>query len=146
MKKLIICLSVISLMIAGCSAGKTSPLEGAWELAYEYEIAGDNVTTIFPGVYTGSEMKMWSESHFCFIGLFEQDTVRTDNYGGGTYTLEGTRYEETVEYHSAPEYLGRVVRLYLEIKGDTLVQVWPVDDDGRPVPGTHFMEKWVRLD
>jgi hypothetical protein len=121
-------------------------MEGAWKLAFEYEVKGDRSTLIFPGESQGSEIKMWSGDRWALVGVFIEDSVITDNFGGGKFTLKGTSYQEMVEYHSAKEYLGQTVKLYLEIQNDTLTQIWPVDEQGVPVKSLHYMEKWVRFD
>ena len=76
---------------------------------------------------------------------FIEDSTVSDSYGGGKFTLEGTSYQEIVEYHSATEYL-ETVKLYLEIKNDTLTQIWSVDEQGEPVVSHYYMEKWVKFD
>jgi hypothetical protein len=121
-------------------------MEGAWKLAYEYEVKGDHSTLLFPGVSKGSEIKMWSGDRWALVGVFIDDSIMTDNFGGGRFTIEGTDYREIVEFHSAPEYLGQTVKLYLEIKNDTLTQFWPVDENGNPDEDHHYMEKWVRFE
>ena len=63
-----------------------------------------------------------------------------------TSPMEGTNYQEIVEYHSATEYLGQTVKLFLEIKNDTLTQIWPVDEAGEPVKSHYYMEKWVKFE
>ena len=145
MKKILLFVLSVALFTGSCAPEKKSPVEGAWRLAYEYQVSGDRVTTVFPGVNTGSEIKVWSGRTFVFIGRFDHDSTYTDNYGGGTYTLEGNRYEETVEYHSAPEYLGQKVKLWLEVSNDTLTQKWPVDENGEVDEAGYSMEKWVRI-
>lgn len=136
----------IPLFLGSCTSDLSSPMEGAWKLAYEYEVKGDQSTMIFPGSSQGSEIKMWSGERWALVGVFIEDSVMTDNFGGGKFTLEGTNYQEIVEYHSAKQYLGQTVKLYLEVKNDTLIQIWPVDDEGVPVPSHHYMEKWVRFE
>ena len=137
---------IISMILGACTREKVSPMEGAWKLAYEYEVKGDNSTLIFPSNSQGSEIKMWSGERWALVGVFIEDSTMTDNFGGGKFTLEGTDYREIVEYHSATEYLGQTVQLYLEIKNDTLTQIWPVDEAGEPVKSHYFMEKWVRFE
>ena len=138
---------LILLLISGaCSPEKESPLEGAWKLAYEYEIEDGYSTLIYPGSSTGSEIKTWAGDRWALVGVFIEDSVVTDNFGGGRFTLDGTHYQEIVEYHSAKEYLGQTVQLYLEVSGDTLTQIWPVDEHGEPESSHHYMEKWVRFD
>ncbi len=145
MKKALLPCLIISMIIGSCARETKSPMEGAWKLAYEYEVSGDNSTLIFPGTSKGSEIKMWSGNRFALVGVFVQDSTLTDNFGGGTFTLEGNRYEEIVQYHSAPEYLGQTVKLFLEIKDDTLTQIWPVNDQGEIIESHYFIEKWVRM-
>jgi len=140
--KLLLCL-IIPMLLGSCTQVKVSPMEGAWRLAYEYEVKGDQSTLIFPGTSQGSEIKMWSGERWALVGVFIEDSTVTDNFGGGKFTLEGTNYQEIVEYHSATEYLGQTVKLFLEIKNDTLTQIWPVDEQGVPVKSHYYMEKWV---
>ena len=125
---------------------KRSPMEGAWKLAYEFEVKGEESTLIFPGESRGSEIKMWAGDRWALVGVFIEDSIMTDNFGGGKFSLEGTSYKEIVEYHSAREYLGQTVKLFLEIKNDTLTQIWPVDEAGEPVKSHYYMEKWVRFE
>jgi len=143
---LLLCLLTPLFFFGSCTQEKTSPMEGAWKLAFDYEVKGDNTTLLYPGVSQGSEIKIWSGDRWALVGLFIEDSIVADNFGGGTFTLEGTNYQETVEYHSAREYLGQTVKLYLEIRNDTLTQYWPVDDQGVPDKNHHYMEKWVRFE
>jgi len=144
-KNLLLCL-IIPMLLGSCSQDKTSPMEGAWKLAYEYEVKGESSTLLFPGVSKGSEIKMWTGDRWALVGVFIEDSVITDNFGGGKFTLEGTNYQEIVGYHSAKQYLGQTVKLYLEIQNDTLTQIWPVDENGAPDKDLHYMEKWVRFE
>jgi hypothetical protein len=121
-------------------------MEGAWKLAYEYEVFVDSSTRIFPGEARGSEIKMWSGNRWALVGVFIEDSIITDNFGGGTFTIDGTDYREIVEYHSATQYLGQTVKLHLEIRNDTLVQIWPVDEDGEIIKDHYYIEHWVRFD
>jgi len=145
MKKILPLCLMIPMFFGSCSRVQHSPMEGAWKLAYEYEVRGDQTTLIFPGESRGSEIKMWSGERWALVGVFIEDSTVTDNFGGGRFTLEGTNYQEIVEYHSATEYLGQTVKLYLEIRNDTLTQIWPVDENGVPVKSLHYMEKWVKF-
>ena len=146
MKKNLLIYLIIPILMGSCTQEKVSPMEGAWKLAYEYEISGDNTTLLFPGTSKGSEIKMWSGDRWALVGVFIQDSTLTDNFGGGKFTLEGTNYQEIVQYHSATEYLGQTVKLFLEIKNDTLTQIWPVDDEGEIIKSHYYMEKWVRME
>jgi hypothetical protein len=136
---------LISVFICGCNNDDKSPLQGAWKLVHEDHISAGKVTDEFPVTVTGSEIKMWSEHNFIFVGRFRQDTVFTDSYGGGTYTLEGNKYEESIQYHSVPELAGQKMKILLEIKNDTIIQTFPVDENGQVNKDEYYIEKWVRL-
>ena len=140
-----ICL-IAPLMLGSCIQQTVSPMEGAWKLAYEYEYSGETTTLLYPGATPGSEIKLWSGDRWALVGTFVEDSVISDVFAGGMFTLEGTDYREIVEFHSAPEYLGQTVKLWLEIKNDTLTQIWPVDAKGDPILSHYYMEKWVRFE
>ena len=146
MKRILLLCLTIPMLLGSCTQEIVSPMEGAWKLAYEYEVSGESSTLLFPGASQGSEIKMWSGDRWALVGVFVQDSTFTDNFGGGKFTIEGTNYQEIVGYHSAKEYLGQTVKLYLEIKNDTLTQIWPVDEQGEPVKSHYYMEKWVRFE
>ncbi len=146
MKKNLLIYLIILILMGSCTQEKVSPMEGAWKLAYEYEISGDSTKLLFPGTSKGSEIKMWTGDRWALVGVFIQDSMLTDNFGGGKFTLEDTNYQEIVDYHSAKEYLGQTVKLFLEIKHDTLTQIWPVDDKGEIIKSHYYMEKWVRME
>jgi hypothetical protein len=137
---------IATILPLACTRVEKVPMEGAWKLACEYEVKGEHSSLIFPGSSRGSEIKIWSGDRWALVGVFIEDSTVTDNFGGGKFTLEGTNYQEIVEYHSAREYLGQTVKLFLEIKNDTLTQIWPVDEDGQPVQSHYYMEKWVRFE
>lgn len=137
---------MVALLTYSCSEPASAPIEGTWRLSGEYEIRDGGSRTIYPGISRGSELKMWSGNRWSLVGIFLEDSILTENYAGGSFSLNGTDYREMVEFHSAPEYRGQTVQLYLEIRNDTLVQIWPVDEKGVPVPELHYMEKWVRME
>jgi hypothetical protein len=41
-----------------------------------------------------SQIKTWSKEYFTYVGHGQQDTIMYDFYGGGTYKLDGNKYEE----------------------------------------------------
>jgi hypothetical protein len=145
MKKTVLFLLALSMGYGAWSQENKSPIDGVYKLAYEYEVKGDHSTMIYPDENQGSELKIWSEGTFTLVGVFVKDTSYTDNFGAGTFTLNGNRYEETVLFHSAPQYMGEVVKLRLEMEGDTITQWWPVDENTEPIKSHYYIEKWVRL-
>jgi hypothetical protein len=146
MKKNLLLGLIFPLILVSCTREELSPMEGAWKLAYEYEFTGEEITLLYPGASLGSELKMWSGDRWALVGTFLEDSTITDVFAGGKFTLEGNDYKEIVEFHSAPEYLGQTVKLWLEIKNDTLTQIWPVDENGEPILSHYYMEKWVRFE
>ena len=132
-------------MIVGCAQPKKKFPQGAWQLDQVLSVSGNKVVKYFPTSSPGSDIKMWSDSHFLFVGRFQNDTSFTDNFGGGKYTLDGNRYEEEIIYHSDSGYIGARVKMLLQLRNDTLIQTYPVNEIGEPNKNNHFVEKYVRL-
>ncbi len=125
---------------------KSASIEGAWKLVQVRWVNNDTLAGDFPGKWTGSDMKMWSKGYFSFVGHMKETTGFTDSYGGGRYHLDGNRYEEEIQFHVAPTLVGQKVKMLLEVKNDTLIQTWPVSENGQIDKGNYTVEKYVRLD
>jgi hypothetical protein len=145
MKKIIFLCLVVSLTTGSCTQEKKSPIEGAWQLAHEYQKSGDKTVAEFPVNITGSEIKVWTEHNFVFVGRFKQDTAYSDTYGGGTYRLDGDNYEETIQFHSYSGLIGQTMKIMLEIKGDTITQTFTIVANGQVNKNEYYIEKWVRI-
>ncbi|HLF34340.1 MAG TPA: hypothetical protein VI583_08885 [Cyclobacteriaceae bacterium] len=146
MKKSIFSGLMILFLLSNCARQETTYPQGAWKLIQAQSIENGKVTTTYPGILIGNEYKMWSEKNFMFVGRWEEDTIITDNYGYGTYTLEGNEYEETVLYHFVNNYQGKSLKMTLELKNDTLIQVYhPVDSIGRQSENVSSVEKYIRM-
>ena len=146
MKNLICCL-VISVFLLACTQEEKSPIEGAWKNFLFQSISTDSLGKTITIDYKIDVVKMWSEKNFSFIGQWNQDSIIKDFYGGGTYKLDGNKYEENVVYHfSRP---GKIwdynLKGLLEIRNDTLIQTAPVDENGQIIKSRYFIEKYVRL-
>jgi hypothetical protein len=146
MKASILFYSMISVIILGCAPQKSSPVQGAWKLVYATWVRGDTLIGEFPGKWTGSDIKMWSKDYFVFVGRYKSDTTFTDSYGGGRYKLEGNRYEENIQFHTWTSAVGSTVKMLLEIRNDTLIQTWPLRDNGQIDKSNFRQEKYIRLD
>jgi len=142
MKKTIILASlIISFTIVSCTQQDTrSPVEGAWKLVYANWI--DNPT--FPDQMKGSDIKLLTDGYFAFVGHYTIDTLEQEAYGGGSYKLEGNKYEEEIQYHVFKTNIGNINKMILEVKNDTLIQKWPVDENWEITDETNI-EKYVRL-
>ncbi len=143
MKNLTFLSLIISLIMFSCAQEEKSPIEGAWQL-----VSGEwgSIEETFPGQITGSDIKMWTKDCFAFVGKFQMDTVMIDNFGWGKYTLiEGIKYEENIMMHkTAPNLEGKTLKMLTEIRNDTLIQKWPVDDNWNLVEN-YSIEKYVRV-
>ena len=125
------------------SIGKL-PGRGAWFITNHLQ--KDTVIGRYMGKnVNGSQIKVWSDEHFVFAGRFKVNDRQIDNFGGGTYTLEGSQYIETIDYHTNKQWLGTHPKMLIEIKGDTLMQTWPVNDMWHVDKSNYTIEKYVRL-
>jgi hypothetical protein len=70
-------------------------------------------------------MKLICDNHFAFVGRYVSGKDTTDNFGGGTYTLEGKNYTESIKYHVAKSLVGEVIPFEVEVRHDTLIQKGP---------------------
>ena len=138
--------SLVSMFILSCTPQRTSPVQGAWKLVGATHVESDSLIGDFPGKWTGSNIKMWSKDYVVFVGQFKSDTTFTDIYGGGRYKLQGNQYEEVIQYHGFASAVGDTFKMLLEITNDTLVQTWPLLDNGEIDKSNYRQEKYVRLD
>lgn len=145
MKKTLFIIAVFVLFLSGCSQKPSNPVIGAWDLIYFKQVVNDTIAATFPGNYQGSQVKMWSDNYWMFVGQFKQDTVIIDNFGGGSYTLEGVVYKETIKYHTAADYVGQTLRMRIVVANDTLIQVWPANEKGEIDKSNYTSEKYVRV-
>lgn len=142
---------LVALIVGSCTQKESkviknsSDLEGAWKLVYAKSIGSDSTAAEFKLNYFGSQIKIWSKDHFTFVGLLKQKTAVLDNFGGGTYKLTGNLYEETYLYNAAEDVVEETIKMTLEIKNDTLIQTYPVDETGKVNPASFNIEKYVRL-
>ena len=119
---------------------------GSWQMIKTISVENGRSQVTYPGINVGKEFKVWSGKNFIFFGRWEKEKVITDNYGYGTYTLDGNQYEETVLYHFMPSYQGQKIRMTLEFRNDTLTQIYhPVDSAGKPIESRSSIEKFIRL-
>ena len=141
MKKTVLLILIFPFIIGSCTKDESHPFEGVWKLIYY-----TNGEISYPGEITGSGAKVWTKGGFAFVGEYQIDTVTIDNYGWGTYKIsESTRYEESIIFHhSAPSLNGQTLKMHLELRNDTLIQSWPVDEDWN-LEEDHRIEKYVRL-
>jgi hypothetical protein len=149
MKKILLLGMIIALIIVSCTQQKVkSPIEGAWQLVMYTWVSGDTITNfVAPTSGVGSQLKMWSLKHFAFGGTEKADTTVFDAFGGGTYTLNGTEYEENIIYHNDKSLVNTKFKALLELRGDTLYQTFhPFDSVGKQMLNYSSIEKYVRAE
>lgn len=146
MKKIILLSMIIALIIGSCADSTKKSLQGSWQMVQMQRVDGKKVTNYFSDRYKISQIKMWSKNHFMFIGKYEIDTTVAYRYGTGTFTLDGNIYVEDILYHFSKDYEGKKNKICLQIRNDTLLHVFPVNDQGQPSQETYWIEKYKRIE
>ena len=136
---------LIVFIIGACSPQKGFNIEGAWKLVLYQTIIGDSVVNEFPGKSKIDVTKIWSENHSMMVGRSKSDTIVEDWYGVGTYTLEGNKYVETTNILFYKPWEGTTIKMKMEMKNDTLIIYYPVDDKGQMDKNIAWIEKCIRL-
>jgi len=142
MKKILFLSLIISSIIVSCTQEKKSPIEGTWKLILGNPKLDDD--TSFQTMVKWGQIKTWSKEYFTFVGHYDQDTISFDVFGGGTYTLNGDKYEEHVIYHNDKSYIGTKYKCILEIRNDTLFQKCRMDNNWK-LQEDYGTEKYIRL-
>ena len=151
MKKILLFNMIVSLMVVSCSQEKVKFPIGAWSLVQTQRVTNGKTIVTFPTEKNKdktTQMKMYTEKYWMFVGKSDRDTVVANVYGGGTYSLEGIQYEENIMYHYGKQWVGRVSKdMTMELVNDTLVQSFhPINaTDGQPVDSITNVQKYVRL-
>lgn len=75
------------------------------------------------------KIKIIADGHWMFSQPNPADNI-TSFHHGGTYTLEGDSYAETIEYANASTggYLGRTFKYKIAIEGDTMTLTGPYNE------------------
>ncbi len=136
----------VLFMTYGIFAQEKLPIIGAWNLVQAYTKSDNRTLSEFPVTYVGSQCKIWTVHNYLFVGRFKEKGTLSDSYGGGTYTLDGNKYEEIIQYNNNPRLIDKKVIMLLEIKNDTLIQTFPVSENGEIMKnGQYFIYKYTRI-
>jgi len=134
---------IIWIIITSCKQEQNS-MQGAWRM-----VSADTIQytdTSFQAMIKSSQIKTWSKEYFTYVGHDQQDTMMYDLYGGGTYKLDGNKYEEHILYSSYKPHVGTHFKALLEIRNDTLYQKFNLDSaDSYELRKGYFTEVYVRL-
>jgi len=126
---------VITCAFVTCVQEKKSPVVGVWQ----------GVNTSDPQGWKGSHIKMWTDTYCAYLGEYKKDTMIYTIYGGGPYTLEGTHAIETILYNQNKGAIGMKSKMLYIIKGDTLTQMYPADDNWKVDSAKCNIDKYVRI-
>lgn len=121
-------------------------LNGTWKLVSQEYVRNGHHQMVIQDQLNGEQLKTWSDKYFMFVGKYVNGMQLQQSFGGGTYNLSGNVYSEDIQYHSSASLRGRTMTLYLELKGDTLLQIFPTDANGYYDKDNCNIEKYIRAD
>jgi hypothetical protein len=144
----IFCILLIAAF-ACCKQEKKSPLEGTWAMVSgKWTLTDSTKVYTFPGnITSGGQLCTYSKNYYLFSGQFKMkdDSVSHSNYGAGTYTYDGTKYEESLIYFVDAKSNGQKYSFKLVLKNDTLTKTGPLEG-GEKRLGDSLIEVYVRKD
>ncbi len=144
MKNRMAILFVQILILAGCQSPRERLVEGTWRFVSGTSKVSDTTSSEYDQAqYSG--LKMIHDNHFVFVGRFTSGADTVDNYGGGTYTLDGDTYTESVRYHSAKALVEMTVPFEVHVHNDTLVQTGPLNTGAFKNSKWKLREVYVRV-
>ena len=132
-------LSVLTNVIAKDESTKSTPKPAKQKL--RQSLLGAWVFLGEPGTKeqpkAGAPMKFWGRGHW-LVTQADPQTGEVISHHGGTYTLDGDKYEETTTFatEDTKDLIGKVLRFKIAVKGDRYTQI----GDGNP-----YTEEWKRL-
>ncbi len=120
---------------------EVSPLEGTWKMTYAEIRENDSVQV--KSLDSTDFIKIINKSHFAF---FNQDRGTSDNFtaGAGTYTFDGSKYVENLDFINFVDYRGHSFSFDVEIKGDSLIQQGYEKIEASGID-RYILEKYVRI-
>ena len=144
MKRMVVALSLpLCLALLGCVSEKKNAIEGTWRVVAGTMKTAD--TTISYSQANLFGMKMIVDNHWAIFGQPLGDGDTSAYYGGGTYTLEGNIYTESVKYNIVKSRVGRAIPFEVEVRNDTLIQKGPPKTAEYANSKWEIYEVWVRM-
>ncbi|CAM1353475.1 hypothetical protein [Tenacibaculum insulae] len=116
-------------------------LQGTWKLVYGEVKENDSVKV--KDLSKAEFIKIINNSHFAF---FNQPKKNGEGFygGGGSYTLKGNNYQETLNYVSVDAVRGHVFPFTVKIVGDTLIQ-YGLEEVKEAGIHRDIIEKYIRI-
>lgn len=90
---------------------------GAWEV-YALTFTHPDGTVDKVDIANPPGLKILSKTHWAFVEQNKEGDAIPTSGGGGTYTVEGTTYTETVQYHAARDFIGKSIPFECKVEGD----------------------------
>jgi hypothetical protein len=128
-----------------CNKKESSSIIGAWRPVSWEKYSSDSIVWSMPGNLKGDEIKIFDDEYFNWVGRYKLDTIFWDNFGGGTYTYEGNKLIQYIQYYGNQNRVGTSTRFIWEYKNDTAIQTWPYDKDWNLEEDSYNIKKWVKL-
>jgi hypothetical protein len=118
------------------NGNSSAPHIGTWKLAsYKYSASGNFV----PVAKGDQHIKLITATHFMWAES-DSTTKKVSEMAGGTYTLNGNTYTESIDFGLGMEnYLGHKQTFTLMVEGDQLFLTGMLSD------GYHVGEVWQRV-
>lgn len=145
MKKLLLLLFLSTISIHASQAQDFS-IVGTWKLVGTQGIR--NGITYFQATNSENvdQLKTWTKENFLFVGKTISNYNKNYSFGSGNYTLQGNNYTEMIKVHATTSHEGKMMKLYMELKGDTLFQIGPVKADWSIDKENCWMEKYIKVE
>lgn len=146
MRQLFLCLLLSLFSVGVYSQNQQLNLQGAWKVLSGTQFKDGKQTSAFLDGAIMDEVKIWSGNRVMFVSHFKKKDGESDAYGSGTWKLSGTHYEESYTISSYKKRLeNKTVRLKLEMKGDTLVQTFFLNEKFEVDNNTEFVLKYIKI-
>jgi hypothetical protein len=120
-------------------------LQGAWKLAVNQEIDNGKIVPHFPGRESIEQVKIWSGNQVMFVGRTKTNTKTNEDYGLGTFKIKGDKYEEYFTIFSYKDSERKTLKMKMEMKNDTLVQTYLLNEKLESDSNTTHIEKYIRI-
>ena len=144
MRRIVVVLTLFPfLALLGCVSEKKNAIEGTWRV-----VAGTMKTADTTISYSQSNlfgMKMIVGNQWAIFGQPLGGGDTSAYYGGGTYTLEGNIYKESIKYNIVKSRVGRTITFEVEVRNDTLIQKGPPHAAQNAASKWGLYEVWVRV-
>jgi len=135
--------SLLLVGLIGCMSETRNPIEGAWQIVQGTQTRADTSFSYSQADLFG--MKMIVDNQWAIFGRYVGDGDTVTYYSGGSYTLEGKIYTESIVYSKTSLSVGRVVPFEVEVRNDTLIQRGPVKTGEYAGDDWDLYEVWVRV-